>query len=211
MSRTFKQWVLFITACVAVGFMVSAMSASLGTTKDEVRNQLRMTVDFTVLPMVLPDGQTPSDTPPDTPVVTAPEPAQESTVPPEVIPPETSENKTEPSPEPATGDTGGHIKSISLEETPLGFTLKLVADGSISDTTYLNLTDPRRLVIDLRGNWQYRGKNVIRSDGAVKHVVIGEHSDRLRMVIHFRRLPAASVEPQFKANGNELFILVPLS
>lgn len=220
MSKTFRQWVFFTMVCVAAGFMVNAMCASLGATSEETRNQVRMTVDFTVLPVVMPDGSEiqpeAADTPDAASAETAaadqalPEPETEAAPMETPTPPEAGlVEQAKPTPPPAAAGPGV-VKSVSLEETGDGFTVTVATDREVKDTSYLNLANPRRLVLDLRGNWTYRGRNVIRSSGAVKHIVIGEHKDRFRMVVHFRKPPAGNVEPQFKPTENKLHVMVPL-
>lgn len=236
--RTFGQWFRFITACAVVGFMVSAMHASLGVTKEQEKNEVRMTVDFTVLPVVLPDGTeapaAPADPdaitgesslPPETAAHQTPEPSQAAvetpkaeTPPPAPVPepapkPEPApEPKPAPKPEPApvAQATGtGTISSIGLAAINNGFTVTVKADKTVGDTSYMNLDNPRRLVIDLREKWNFKGRNVIRSKGNVKHIVIGEHKDRLRLVVHFNTPPKGKLTPDFVRTGTMLKVTVP--
>jgi len=105
----------------------------------------------------------------------------------------------------------GVITAMALRSTPEGFELTLIADRPVGDTSYLNLSDPRRLVVDLRQPWTLKTRNVVRADsGPVRHVVAGEHSDRLRLVIHFRTPPARGIEPEFLRTGNRLVVRVRL-
>lgn len=223
MSRTFGQWFRFLAACMAVGFMVTTMYASLGVTKDEVRNRVRMTVDFTVLPIVLPDGT-------EAPVVVEEDPTAidgESSLPPDNGAPQAAAKPQPPAvspkpapkpkvapevaPKPVAAVSGpSMIESIRLTESGDSFTITVQANRPVGDTTYLNLSNPKRLVIDLRDKWKFHKRNVIRSKGAVKHIVIGEHKDRLRLVVHFNTPPKGQLAPQFKRSGNTLKVSVPL-
>lgn len=240
MSKTFRQWVLFTAVCVAVGIMINVMYTSLGVSREEVNHVVRKPVDFTVLPKVLPDGteevaeQAPAptteaeveaetevaDSAPaeqtETPATEQAQPA-ETTTPEPVKPPlvVVEETPTPPAPEPlpqvdATPDVPGQAKSVTLAETPSGFVITATMNKGVADTSYMNLSDPKRLVIDLRGVWTYTGTNVIRSEGAIKHIVVGEHSDRLRLVVHFRTPPSGRLEPRFAHHGTTVTISVPL-
>lgn len=241
MSRTFGQWFRFLGACVAVGFLVSTMYASLGSTRGEVRSEVRMSVDFTVLPIVLPDGtDTPASVdsdaiegeeslPPETPSsqqVAAPpaspvDPIQEQPVqqpsepapvpvpvPAPVPAPAPIEPKPAPAPPVAASAGSGTVKAVSLTENGNGFILTIRADRSVGDTSYINLDNPRRLVIDLRGGWKLVTRNVVRSKGVVKHIVMGEHPDRLRLVVHFTNPPKGQLVPLFTRTGTSLEVAV---
>lgn len=103
------------------------------------------------------------------------------------------------------------VRRVALESTDHGFVLTLTCDRPVGDTTYLNLTNPRRLVVDLRQPWKLGTRNVVRSaDGVVKHVVVGEHRDRLRFVIHFRTPPKSGLAPVFQRTGNSLVVTVEM-
>ena len=209
MFKTFRQRVLMAALMVAAVFAATALLASSGTAEDEVRNEVRMTVDYTVLPLlkaeetepVAPEPAAPPTAPPS-----APEPAETAAAP-EPAP----EPKTEPAPaaKPAPMKGPGQVASISLKETAQGFTLTIATDRPVTETTYMNLANPRRLVLDLKGRWSYLAGNVIRSEAMVKHIVIGEHPDRLRLVVHYRTPPTGNVKPEFTSDGNRLSISVP--
>jgi hypothetical protein len=226
MLRTFGQWFRFLGACVAVGFLVSTMYASQGATKgsetgEDVRNEVRMEVDFTVLPIVLPDGSEslPADSdaidgestlPPESavpqqaatePSKPAPEPAPSPAPEPAPVPEPAPTPKPAPAPKPVAKTGPGAIQRVSLDESTDGFTITIRADRDMGDTSYMNLDNPRRLVIDLRGGWKLGTRNVVRSKGVVKHIVIGEHPDRLRMVVHFNTAPKGRLVPSFSRTG----------
>lgn len=227
MSKTFRRWVLILAVCAAAG--LSAHPSPAGA-EGGPRSQVRMSVDFTVLPVVLPDGSEapamPAAAPdqggetspaPPAPEMPAPEaPAQEAAAS-ETPAPEAQnapEAKTAPetaeAPEPAPAGPG-QILSVNLEETGSGIRLVIATDREAPDASYFNLDEPRRLVVDLPGKWTRKGGNVIRSEGpAVQHVVMGEHPDRFRLVVHFRTPPEGDLEPTFTRAENELFVAVPL-
>ena len=231
MSKTFRQWVLFLAICAVAGFMVDTLFALPGTAGDEARNEVRMTVDFTVLPIVLPDGTEapaePAPVPEDNadqaaPAAEAPKApeapadmAEEAVAAGEAPVAEPAPVATKPAPAPTAKAVDepagtGQIRSITLDETGLGFSLMIVTDRAVGDTDVMHLTNPRRLVIDLKGKWNHKGANVLRSEGAVEYVVLGEHPDRFRMVVHFRTPPKGKLDPEIKKAGNELHVLVPM-
>lgn len=103
------------------------------------------------------------------------------------------------------------INKITLESTDSRFVITIHCDRPVGDTSYLNLNNPRRFVVDLRQPWAYEAANVLRaSSGKVKYVVTGSHPDRFRLVVHFRTPPKGRLEPTMKRNGNALVISVPL-
>ncbi|AMK09859.1 AMIN domain-containing protein [Pseudodesulfovibrio indicus] len=216
MSKTFRQWVLLLAVCAAAGLSVFPPAARGA---DEPRSQVRMTVDFTVLPVVLPDGsespampaqpesaEESADNGQEADVPVAPEPAPEAQAAPETE----AAPAIQPAPEPAPAGPG-QILSVSLEETGAGPRLAIATDREVADTSYFNLDDPKRLVVDLKGQWNHKGSSVIRSDGpTVLHVVMGEHPDRFRLVIYFRTPPEGALEPTITRSENELIVAVPL-
>jgi hypothetical protein len=230
MSNTFRHRFLFLAACAMAGLVAAALSARPAPAQDKapdgVRNEVRMDVDFTVLPRVLPDGAeapassaAPPAAPDEEPLVPEPDLADapgpgtpapaEPTAPvgkaPAPAPPP-------PAPVPALTHAQGTgvIRSVVLDETGQGFSLTVVADRPVGRVSFMNLNNPRRLVVDVLGKWRHKGGNVLRSEGAVKHVVMGEHPDRFRMVVHFRTPPRKNLAPEIRKVGDELHVLVPL-
>nr|WP_321260468.1 AMIN domain-containing protein [uncultured Pseudodesulfovibrio sp.] len=203
MSKTFGKWAILLGLCVAIAFMANTLLVSSCGAETPVRNELRMNVDFTILPMVLPDGtETPAQSTEDQKlgepeVITSPEEPQAITFPDQEIAKPQPEI-TPPPPAPITEtptQTLGKVKSVAVKESNTGFVITIQTDRPVTDTSYINLTDPRRLVFDLIGPWKYHDANVFRLNGSVKHIVVGEHPDRLRLVVHFRTPPANSVKP----------------
>jgi len=203
---------------IVVGLAVFVLHTGIGVTRDEDHSQLRMAVDPTVIPVVLPDGT-------ETPIAESVEPeaplqeeAKAETPAPAAPEQPVAEPASAPKPAPkpaaktASKSTGkGTVRAISLNETATGFTVTILADRPIGDTSYMNLSGPRRLVIDLREGWKLNAKNVVRGkDGAVKHIVIGNHPDRLRLVVHFTTPPAGKLNPEFERTGNSLKVTIPL-
>lgn len=223
MSRTTGQRFIFGFMILVAGLIVFVMHTGVGVTKDGQHNQIRKPVDPTVLPIVQPDGSetlpvpeaaseeaiepAPQETAkaPETPKQEEVSQPQKPVVKP--APPKNSASK----PTVATKGNVGSVKAIDLKTTDTGFTITVSATNPIGDTSYINLTNPRRLVIDLREKWALKTKNVVRSSsGPVKHIVLGSHPDRLRMVVHFRTPPQAKLDPTFERTGNNLVVTVQM-
>ncbi|WP_207260940.1 AMIN domain-containing protein [Desulfovibrio sp. Huiquan2017] len=222
MTKNFRLRILFLAACAMAGLAVAVLSIRPATAEETVRHEVRMDVDFTVLPIVLPDGtEAPAESTADQPeAATAPEQptsADQATAP----APESPADTAGPEPAAEAANTAeipamapvagaGTIRSVVLDETAQGFSIQVVADRAVGQTAVIRLENPRRLVVDILGPWRYRGVNVLRSEGAVKHLVLGEHPDHFRMVVHFRTPPKKPVMPDIKKAGDELHVLVPL-
>ncbi|WP_319469209.1 AMIN domain-containing protein [uncultured Pseudodesulfovibrio sp.] len=233
MPVPFRMNMSVVVMAVVVVMMSWTLHTGTAVSKDAPVNEVRMAVDPTVLPPVRPpmddelisepDASAPeaeSETPDDDVVVVVEEEGAEGG---KEVPVEQAEEKPAPKveeeaapkpvakPEPAPVAKGGAgtVRNMSLDSTDTGFTLVLACDRPVGDTSYMNLTGPRRLVIDLREKWKPGKRNVLRAQsGMVKHVVIGEHPDRLRFVIHFRTPPKGMLTPQFSRSGNSLTVMV---
>ena len=214
MSNTFRHCFLFLAACLAAGFVVAPLCAGPARAQDRAGHQVRMDVDFTVLPRVLPDGsEAPvppaageTDAPPtdaaepDAQAMAEPQPAQEAAAP--------AEQAETPAIDSPKGT--GVIRSVTLDETAQGFAIKVIADRPVGQAEVMTLKSPARLVVDIPGSWTHKGDNVIRSEGAVKHLIMGLHPDRFRMVVHFRTPPAEALRPDVQRAGDQLRVLVAL-
>jgi len=233
MPVSFRMNMSVVAMAVVVVVLNWTLHTGTAVSKDAPVNEVRMAVDPTVLPPVRPpmDDELTSD-----PAASAAEAESESldadvvevveedaTEADMEVPAEQPEKKSAPKveeeaapkpvakPKPAPVAKGGvgTIRNMSLDSMDAGFTLVLACDRPVGDTSYMNLTGPRRLVIDLREKWKPGKQNVLRAmSGMVKHVVIGEHPDRLRFVIHFRTPPKGRLTPQFSRSGNSLTVTV---
>ena len=197
--------------------------------------EVRMAVDPTVLPLILPPEAPEEDVPAEPDVeVTVVEPEVESTASEaEVIVLEPEPKKSEPAkvaptvakktkPAPIAKPTQlpqsvvvtpgkDAVTSIKVDSTDNEFILTVTATRPVGDTTYMNLSNPQRLVIDLREPWVLKTWNVIRiADGAVEKLVMGAHKDRLRVVVYFRTPPKGKFAPQFVRSGNKLIVSVAM-
>lgn len=233
--HTLGQSIKLTTLLICMGALTFVLYAKTGiTSPDHPAHEIRMAVDPTILPPILPPAEddlppepetssaplmdevelpeietrTPLPKPPgkETEEKTKPAPAPKAEVKPApkadpIVPPK----KSDPPAQPKTGK--GAISKITMDSTDREFILTVYCDRPVGDTTYLNLSNPKRLVIDLREPWSLNTKNVVRvKSGVVKHVVVGSHPDRLRMVIHFRTPPKGSLAPKFIRTGNKLIV-----
>ncbi|MUM76721.1 AMIN domain-containing protein [Pseudodesulfovibrio sp. F-1] len=204
MKRIKGHSMLLAAAIVAAGLAAFALHGGMGRTSDRKAEsaQVRMAVDPTVIPSDMPfetspgpateqaTGQSaePAESQAEIPVeapVAAPRPPaaqpRASDTPPPAAP------SPAPSPAPEALPAGGTITAASLESTSGGFVLTVVGDRPIGPVTHLTLASPPRLVLDLAGAWTLKAPNVLREeDGPVRHVVIGVHPDKLRLVVHLR-------------------------
>lgn len=231
MTKTRGPRFVLTAMIIMVGFVVFILHAGTGSTTsgDEVEG-VRMAVDPTVLPMVPPpgapepsaaqdmagqDATAPLEGAGETPTAME-DPAQQKATPkPAAAPSPTSKSTSAPS-----SDSGatqakhagkGTVSAIAVDATDREFILTVTCDRPVGDTSYMNLKNPSRLVIDLRQPWTLKAKNVIRVDnGPIKHVVVGSHPDRLRLVVHFNSPPKGKLAPSFARAGNKLIISVAL-
>ena len=82
---------------------------------------------------------------------------------------------------------GLFLGDLSIEFQHDKLLLRAATSREVERVTYFYLKDLRRLALDLRGEWRRKGPGTLRYDtGPVKHVVSGEHADRLRLVLEFR-------------------------
>lgn len=223
MPRTVRQRFLFGIMVIVAGFIFFVAHTEIGVTKGNTPNQVRMTVDSTVLPVVLPDGNEAPTNSTATQALQPTTPEQTPKTQPQAKPKakatptaKAAAKKSAPAPAPKAqaapqAKRGTQIvKSVTLATADTGTTLTIAANGPVGDTSYINLSNPRRLVLDLREPWVSKAKNVIRTaNGPIKYIVIGEHPDRLRMVVHFRTLPTQQITPEFTRTGKTLKIFIP--
>ncbi|WP_419785846.1 AMIN domain-containing protein [Pseudodesulfovibrio sp.] len=107
--------------------------------------------------------------------------------------------------------SAGIVRGVDLRSVSDVLELTISADRPVGKTEVFALDNPRRLVLDLLGPWKYRKQNVIRaSEGAARHVVVGEHKDRLRLVIYFRTPPKGQLKPEISREGNRLILRISM-
>ncbi len=153
------------------------------------------------------------ETPPATPMAEMkPEPKVETPAQPKPKttpkPTPQAEQKPTVTSSPAPVHTGQPaVTKVTIDSTNKKFVMTVYCNRPVGDTTYMNLSNPKRLVVDLREPWELKARNVLRvNKGAIKHVVAGAHPDRLRLVIHFRTPFKGNLSPKFVRTGNKLIV-----
>ncbi|MBN2141395.1 MAG: AMIN domain-containing protein [Desulfovibrionaceae bacterium] len=203
-------------------FLAAGIVAAFGPALAGEANEVRMTVDKSVLPLdfdrpVDLDAARPEAETAETGAATEAEPAKPQ-VKYEPKPAAQPKAQAEPAPaaqaaSPAAVGSGrpGVVKGLSLTQEAGGVRIELATDCPVDKVTYFNLFEPRRLAVDLHGQWKKPGRAVYRfKAGPIKDVRVGEHRDRLRLVLDFREPgPKAVLNPELKPGETGLEILIP--
>ncbi|OEU69230.1 MAG: hypothetical protein BA863_17765 [Desulfovibrio sp. S3730MH75] len=104
----------------------------------------------------------------------------------------------------------GKISALSVDCIDESVTLKLSLSQQAEWVTWFNVSSPRKLVIDVRGQWKNYAKSIYRlKNCSVEKIVLGEQADRLRLVLYINKSGVASrITPEIKktADGVELKI-----
>ncbi|MGL1862941.1 MAG: AMIN domain-containing protein [Pseudodesulfovibrio sp.] len=81
----------------------------------------------------------------------------------------------------------GKLTSIAFTQTNKQLVAHLQTSKSVDLVTRFWLDGPTRLIVDLRGNWRNgtSGNRSSLTDSFVYQVILGTHSDRLRVVFRF--------------------------
>jgi hypothetical protein len=79
------------------------------------------------------------------------------------------------------------LKSVQLQSSD-GFTMSVSAGGPVRKYKSFSLSqNPPKIVIDLLGKWEYAGRTTLNAESEiVRRVRIGEHPDKLRLVIDLK-------------------------
>lgn len=105
----------------------------------------------------------------------------------------------------------GTVTKVDIESLKDGFVMTVHCTRPVGDTSYINLRNPRRLVVDLREPWFLKaGYRIKAQGGVVKQVITGTHPDRLRLVIYFNKSFKGNLTPEFVRTGNKLIVSATL-
>ncbi len=108
-------------------------------------------------------------------------------------------------------ESAGNLLALSFTEAPGQLVAHLKTSNSVGKVTRFWLQNPTRLVVDLRGDWNNRSSRnrVSLKDNFVYQVVLGKHSDRLRVVFRFDdpKVPAGEL-PELVYTDSGLSIVV---
>ena len=89
----------------------------------------------------------------------------------------------------------GMLDNLEFTHTETEFLARLQTSLEVGRVTYFWPDKPSKLVVDLRGKWRYSVPRVTDFiSGFVGQVVLGRHTDRLRLVFNFRN-PEAEKGP----------------
>lgn len=114
------------------------------------------------------------------------------------------EKKTEPENKQRASGVAGFL-SIKCEAGAIGIEVPLDADAG--KVKWFNLDKPRRLVVDMAGKWESKGKSLYRlKNCGVEKVIVGEHPDKLRFVFYLKQEFPSKVAPTVKSISPGLFI-----
>lgn len=112
---------------------------------------------------------------------------------------------------PADGLWVGEV-AVSIEKRSV--VVRADTNKKADHVTWFNQTDPRKLAIDLRGQWRSKSRErVLRfAAGPVKNLVVGQHEDRVRLSVEFREASVApDVTPQVEPQSAGLVVTIPLA
>jgi hypothetical protein len=102
----------------------------------------------------------------------------------------------------------GQVRGLNFNAGGKAFKAEVLLSKPADKVSWFSLEKPERLVVDLRGSWEgrVRSKHKLKN-GPVKTVVVGEHSDRFRIVFYMKKgLSAAGLKPQIKKMSKKLGI-----
>jgi len=105
--------------------------------------------------------------------------------------------------------TLSHFKQVCSNNS---LTVKMSLSEQSKKITWFNLSDPKKLVVDIHGHWKNHAKSIYRLKGcAVQKIILGEQSDRMRIVFYLNKkgLPA-KVKPEIKKVSSHLEIKINL-
>ncbi len=96
-----------------------------------------------------------------------------------------------------------------IEQVPIqsGFGMRVHANGSFAGHNAFTMENPPRLVINLQGEWQNRGKNTYPVSGdLVRRVRVGEHPGYLTVVLDLQRKIRADVLVEKSPEGYTIIL-----
>ncbi len=106
----------------------------------------------------------------------------------------------------------GQVISISPSDKPEEFVLTIKTNAPVRNAKSFYLADPPRFVVDIPGQWEYKGRNTLSGKSSIVNKIrIGKHKDKLRIVID---LTPGSVNrlrgrPEVKTASNGAFVVIP--
>jgi hypothetical protein len=125
-------------------------------------------------------------------------------------PPATAKDGQKPIGLPGEGQWVGELR-VDFEEQRV--VLHAATNRPAGQVTWFNQGQPRKLAIDLRGQWKKKGAHVLRFDvGPIKNIIVGDHPDRMRLAVEFRDgAVAPAFEPTVETAPNGVQVSIPLA
>lgn len=113
-------------------------------------------------------------------------------------------------------ESGKWVGDVDVEFQAENIVLRAATNSEVARVTWFNIaapSAPRKLAVDLRGPWRKKGASILRFDvGPVKHVVVGEHGDRLRLSVEFRSgAVVKDLDPVLVRGPQGLSLTIPLA
>lgn len=176
----------------------------------------------TVTPTVTPDSKPEGKPEPKLAPAPAPKPKPAPVPAPVPVPvvdpkaletPQGPSNAVEPVTLPTDASAGLLVGDIRLEFQPNQVVVHVATNAPVERVTHFNMAAPRKLALDLRGQWRKKGGVVLRYDtGPVKVAVVGEHPDRLRLSLEFRQgAVRPEVSPVVEPGPTGVKLTIPLA
>ena len=108
---------------------------------------------------------------------------------------------------------GHFVGDVEVEFQSDRIILRAATNGQAGQVTSFNVREPRKLAVDLHGEWRKKGPPVVRfATGPVKNIVVGEHPDRLRLSIEFREgAVEPDMQPKVETGPKAVTVTIPLA
>ncbi|MFP4039159.1 MAG: AMIN domain-containing protein [Desulfosudaceae bacterium] len=107
-----------------------------------------------------------------------------------------------------TSQNGSHtLRDIDVRASDENVRMRILSDHPTAEYTFFSLSDPARLVIDLMGSWNkppFREKKM--AIGSIRKIRLGEHKDKLRIVVDLSTRQAPS--PDFTTSSEGLIMTI---
>ena len=113
----------------------------------------------------------------------------------------------------ALPEAGHFVGDVEVEFQSDRVILRIATNGQAEQVTSFNVRQPRKLAVDLHGQWGKKGPPVVRfATGPVKNVVVGEHPDRLRLSLEFREgAVEPDMQPKVETGPKAVTVTIPLA
>ncbi|WP_319777991.1 AMIN domain-containing protein [Maridesulfovibrio sp.] len=95
----------------------------------------------------------------------------------------------------------GALSGVSVSCQAQKATVKIALSAAAGKISWFNLDKPRRLVVDLHGQWANKAKSLYKfKDCPLQKVVLGEHPGKLRLVLYLDQKVPSKIKPVVRRN-----------